>query len=201
MVSIDNSFILISPPKTGSTSLVLSLMEFCDVLGVVPERKECFQIIDPFMVFTRGSKHCGMNNIYRKWDAVYPNRNIDNFLKIGSVRNPWDRMLSLYLWTRPNIEFDNKRFNTFLRNSNYLSYLDYFNYKKECVIDEFIRFETFNEDFNRICGLVGLDAIPLSNINKTNHTKYVNYYDDEGKDLVYSKYKNDIYKFGYSFEL
>lgn len=68
----------------------------------------------------------------------------------------------------------------------------------EVLVDFVGRFENLESDFNRISDQIGISN-QLPHINKTTHTKYRDYYNDETKDLVRSIALRDIEMFDYKF--
>jgi hypothetical protein len=62
------------------------------------------------------------------------------------------------------------------------------------------RFETLQEDFDRICERVGIPRTRLPHLNSTAHRLYKDYYDDETREMIAVKYRRDIRVFGYDFE-
>lgn len=68
-------------------------------------------------------------------------------------------------------------------------------------LDDFIRFEYLEEDFNRILKKVGVEQyISLPNVNPTSGKKsYKEYYSPKSKALIESVFRDELDRFGYSF--
>jgi len=68
-------------------------------------------------------------------------------------------------------------------------------------VDSICRFETIDDDFERIRIALGLPPMQLPHANKTNHDKYTAYYkeDPELISIVEDMYKSDIKFLNYSY--
>jgi hypothetical protein len=64
----------------------------------------------------------------------------------------------------------------------------------------FIRYENLNDDFKKVCNLIGIpwEPLPVRNISK--REPYQAYYDDELVELVRKRFSEEINFFGYEFE-
>ena len=149
-----------------------------------------------------------------------------NYFKFAFVRNPWDRMVSLYenkvnkekYRCRLNSNFrkysnfkTNMSFNEFIRaigeiedkNSNHhfkSQYLSLFEKNPE-TMDFIGRFENLNQDFQKICKIVDLPKIKLPWLMRENRDKnsYRDYYDLETKKVLEKRFEKDINLFCYGF--
>ena len=68
----------------------------------------------------------------------------------------------------------------------------------EVIVDIVGRFESLEADSNRISEQIGISK-QLPHINKTAHTKYRDYYNDDTRDLVRAIALRDIEMFDYEF--
>lgn len=143
---------------------------------------------------------------------IISEKNFNEFFKFAFVRNPWDRMVSLYHFNIPFIQklegvdreipsfkdFLFNELNPFLRLEQY-QFLSDDNGK---IIMDFVgRFENINNDFRELCGKLGIPAVNLPHKNRINHKHYSEYYTEETKQFVAALFKNDIEIFGYKFEM
>jgi hypothetical protein len=122
------------------------------------------------------------------------------------VRNPWDRLVSVY---------KNKASKGYgpWRNFKNLTFSDFIINKKgvkdshTCVqktqfppnIDFVGKFENLQEDFNTVCDKIRIPRQQLPLINKSKHRPYAEYYNDETREIVTERYIRDIEYFGYEF--
>lgn len=188
---------MITPPKTGSVSITQSLFEVADIHSLVHQRGDCFDFNDEF---GENSKHIQIDEIYNQWNKTH--LNFDEYLKIGTVRNPWSRIVSWYHWQR---RYDLDFSECLVEKADELSWLldkpqlDYFEIKKSNVMDHYIRFENFQEEFDAVCEKIGIPPRKLPHKNKTSHRPYWEYYDEYTKNLIEIKFAADIEHFGYEF--
>ena len=136
------------------------------------------------------------------------------------VRNPWDRIVSLYcFWknstyltdknqsdyiVKNNLDFKSFVINLmqmdsiFYQKRHPMPYIDFF-FMNPSNIDFIGKFENFQEDFNVVCDKIGIPHQKLSHVNKGKHKHYTEYYDEETKQIVAELYAKDIEYFGYTF--
>lgn len=137
------------------------------------------------------------------------------------VRNPYDRLLSIFLHWKYNLKRikETTEFEEFVLNLNepklwcksqfvkkwQNKYIDpqvtwISNGKNVPIVDYIIKFENINEDFNNFLVSEGFkDIKELPHTNKTKHTDYKDYYNDDMIKVVVDKYKKDLEYFNYSF--
>lgn len=164
--------------------------------------------------FNKASTH------WRKYDINLHT----NYFKFTSVRNPWDRFVSEYLWrnkrdwnhhTNQDIRWDmsfKECCNALVQEKLKLIYprmerIHLWSQHKmieyavgSCDNINFIgKFENLQEDFDIICDKIGIPQEQLPHKNKSKRKHYTEYYDDETKELVAKKYAKDIEYFDYRF--
>jgi len=198
MINHQYKLIFLHIPRTGGTSIENAI---CG--------KDWFDVHAP-------SKHLTAHSAKKIYAEYW-----DKYLKFTFVRNPWDRMVSMlkYEWFYgvkinqekkillddyfdkfKKVEYDERFFNAnqfndykYIENSVYLNIIGN-------NMDFIGKFENLQEDFERVCKLVGLPASKLSHIEKSqNRKKYQEYYTEETKNLIYNKFKKEIKQFNYLF--
>jgi chondroitin 4-sulfotransferase 11 len=138
------------------------------------------------------------------------------------VRNPWDRILSYYMFRREPRSRHRRSIHPDERKISYRDWLlrlaEFSRYRhinpafqiaissqNRLIRDHphFIgRYENLAEDFLHICTQVGLQPRPLQKVNPTTQKKrpYADYYTEETAKIVARLYCDDIERFGYRFQ-
>lgn len=120
------------------------------------------------------------------------------------VRNPWDRMVSLFHqpYYQEEKGFAGKEFAYFLENYEpapwekkfYQEYLD------TDGINYIARFENRHREILRVSQVSEVKIDPDVHIGKTDRDPdYHTYYNDETREMVFEMFKGDIERYGYYF--
>ena len=125
----------------------------------------------------------------------------------GFVRNPWDRVCSLYHFrVQSGIDARKKEIDRLVSDGFEKSVLNWTigPNKQDAMywLDgcDFIgRFESLQSDFNQICRMIGYPEIQLQVENKSNHSDYRDYYTRDMIDVVAEKHRQTIELFDYTF--
>ena len=126
----------------------------------------------------------------------------NEYFKFSFVRNPWDRLVSMYFYRRDvrkviPCEMSFKGFVRWLHfDCNPFTQIKWFQ-KRLQEMDFVGRFENLYEDYEVVRERFGLEELPCH--EGTTHDHYTTYYDREMCQLVTGYYKEDIDEFGYSF--
>lgn len=140
----------------------------------------------------------------------------DEYFKFSFVRNPWDLVISNFVWSthqEPNTD-QLKWFILNIEDSVDSSFLDensqatwtcqqhsfLFGPNGENHMDFIGRFENLQQDFETVCDKIAIPRQCLPHKNKSTHTHYTEYYDCEARALVAEVFAKDIEYFGYEFE-
>ncbi len=138
----------------------------------------------------------------------------DNYYRFAFVRNPWDKLVSIYSNTDFNllmqaqaqgIELKCLEFPEFIRRIAEIQHIHLlpqydFIYAEngQCLVNFIGRFEQLQGDFAQVCQTLNLD-IQLPHHNASVHTPYQDYYTEESKAWVGERYQVDIETFNYHF--
>lgn len=221
LVSRRYKFIFVKSKKTAGTSVEGLLEKYCmdhDAISdnkeqnngkYVPTHKQDFQIHELGIV---GSRDHGKNNS-NKWKEhmclgrIANNVNtqvFNNCYKFTIIRNPWDKMVSLYYHEVNRSGYTDLTFDQFIKTST--RSIDFHAYDNP-KFDFFIRYENLKEDLQKVATKLKLpdfDVSELPNwkseyrINKDMH--YSKMYTPEQRDKVAKIYAYEIKEFGYTYE-
>jgi chondroitin 4-sulfotransferase 11 len=145
-----------------------------------------------------------------------------DYFKFAFVRNPWDKFVSVYhdftntrgreysghLTTHFSLLSEFKDFEDCCRNIKHSPWRHNVFFKPQVSFLHFVvgsvdfvgKFECLQEDFDRVCGIVGLPQKPLKHLNNGQyHHGYRKYYTAETAALVEELYAEDVREFGYEF--
>jgi len=202
LVSKKYKFIFIHIPKTGGTSIAEP--DFKSGQGALIGQLGDDDHVQAGHIRAVGLRKCMLEN----WDEYF---------KFAFVRNPWDRMVSLYhyflqdpekadsILGRQLAQFSD--FNDFCNNldgveldshfDGQISYL--IDYEENMLVNYIGRFESIDKDLALICDKVGLSIVQLPHYRKSDHMSYRTYYDDASIEIVAKKYLSDVHAFKYHF--
>jgi hypothetical protein len=203
MVSDQGKFIYVDICRTGSHSVREALSKHFDYVPSPNGNKKRDR---------RFARHHTLGNLTScfSYCSTLTDEQLRNYYKFGFVRNPWDRVVSVYLYEsarRYKGVFEDfvQRFYVERRlEGNYIRHLPQTEWMKRTPIHhidmDFIgRFETLQEDFNKVCTHLGISNISLPHMSKSNRTHYRDYYNETTKRLVSEFYASDIEAFKYEF--
>jgi len=203
IVSQKYRFVFIHIPKTGGTSLAEPA--YRDSSGALTGILGESDYSQAGHILARGLKE----RMGERWD---------DYFKFAFVRNPWDRMVSLYHYFLQDSEKQSTalgeriaacegfadfcvRLDELEPDAHFWEQLAYLaDSEGNMLVDCVGRFEHLDEDFEKICARLGMPAVTLPHLRQTAHRDYRHYYDARTVDVIAARYKNDIAAFGYSFE-
>ncbi len=128
-------------------------------------------------------------------------KQFETYFKFGFVRNPWDRVVSLYERTEA-LQLREKMNSsaTCVHSSPHRYQLDWFVDANGNVLADFIgKFERLDEDWAFVAKKLGVsENLPHQRPNpRARH--YTEYYTSRTRGIISNKFKVDIERFGYEF--
>lgn len=210
IISPGRNYIFVHIPKTGGTSMALALearaMADDILIGDTPKarkrRGRAAKLVAPGRLW----KHSRLSDVDGM--AELPQ---DPFV-FTLVRNPWDRIASLYHWSRLQ-GFDHPlvaaakemSFRDFVlsrqiaaasRRDSAQDYVTDRGGRMRC--NAFIRIEDLRQDIEPLEAHLGF-ALKLPHANRSRHPPAWNLYDTESQTRIAELFAADIDRFGYSF--
>jgi len=204
------NFAHIHIPKTAGMSIL-------NYLGVIHPAHDPVVKTEGYKDVVRTVPH---HASIRKFKEI-PNEDLITF---AVVRNPYDRLLSLWLnhfragicnernftqWlmklVEGHVEHSAPQVH-YITDSDYGLEPDFFNIKhryhpqNKVIVDTILRFETLEEDWKKLCEKV---KIPYASLLKANvslgRKHYSYYYDNTAKEIVNYFFRDDLLRFRYVF--
>jgi len=212
MISHEYKCIFVEVPKTGSTSVRV-------ILGKAwKPHLNLWQIknqLETYWTRYGGRKNRILASLYlllpEERRKEIGRKQFETYFKFGFVRNPWDRVVSLYERTEAVQLRDRMTFDEFVDWIHYSSatcvhssphryQLDWFVDPNGNVLADFIgKFERLDEDWAFVAKKLGVtENLPHQRANpRTRH--YTEYYTPRTRDIIANKFKVDIERFDYEF--
>ena len=199
-VSSTHKFIFVHIPKTAGMSIAFSLNMAC---------KRCH------------NSARSIQQILNK--SEYGKKIWQEYFKFSFVRNPRSWVISSIQYHADyfKVEIDPSAFLTqwmkqeqieitdnFTERMSHLLNKSQYNFLSEnqseggkLLVDFVGRFENLQQDFDYICNKVGVPQKTLPHKNKTKQYKhYTEYYNEDTKQFIATKFAKDVEYFGYKFE-
>ncbi|MFK7938836.1 MAG: sulfotransferase family 2 domain-containing protein [Roseovarius sp.] len=213
IISPGRNFIFVHIPKTGGTSLALALearaMKDDILIGDTPKARKRKARLKGVQTQGRLWKHATLADI----DGLVTPAFIAQAFVVTLVRNPWDRVASLYHWLQDQT-FDHPMvqrakalsFDAFLRDGATQAALQAHPYSSYvCRSDgqmqtaTYIRLEQFEQDAAPLWDHLGFElALPHENQSQR-PARYQDVYDSDSRDLIGHLCAQDITRFDYHF--
>ena len=205
MISHSKKFVFVHIPKTAGTSITDVLNSYCEV-------KSNDDVNSPFYYHASAIQ---IKNFFNKmnWD-------LNDYFKFTFVRNPWDRLVSYYEFTKKrykklqqagllSTDMLCKKFGEEVNSfTQFIEYLDkyapnsdsyYHSINNNPQLDFVGKLDTLQSDFNHICKMINIPITKLPHLQSTKRLHYSEYYDEHTKKIVEDKFSDDISMFGHIF--
>jgi len=216
MISIQKKFLFIHVPKTGGNSIQNILRDYSEdeivVLSKHQDGIERFEVRNSKFNIT---KHSTLSH----YKSVLDSNTFCSLYKFATIRNPWDMMISYYFSPHRRVSDWNR--NDFITLVSRVPTLRHYVCEKSVLekmfakfaiktdigrrkvgqdIDFLIRFERLSEDFKIVCEKLGIPSSPLPKRNSSTRSHYSKYYDEELKEIVRKKFREEIEIGKYTFK-
>lgn len=204
MISLAHNFLFVHIPKTAGNSIQNILRAYSEdkIVCSAPHQ-------DGFERFgVRSDKfNIHKHSTLQEYRTELGEEVFQRLFKFTTVRNPWDRMVSIYFSPhKGTVSWNREQFIKLIEGVTPISARICLDGKyassSSCFsdINYFIRYESLNDDFKKVCELIGIPWVPLPIRNKSKRQPYAVYYDDELVELVRYRFPEEISYFGYEFE-
>ena len=175
LVSHTYKFIFIKTHKTASTSTEMFFEPACAPPGRVVDIKAPMSVTEYGIIGARGTRDKKGDVDEDEWTghmvakliaARLPPDQWNGYKKFANVRNPFDRVISKFLFRRFHAKLPNytdtkpllEDFDSFVKSDEFKSDFFRVHVNKKYVLDDVIRFEDINAEIGRICHDVGWNA-------------------------------------------
>lgn len=153
----------------------------------------------------------GHGHISARRIRPYLDANIwQEYLTFAFVRNPFDRFVSTcFFLHRNNPAFSEKPVENMkqaLKNRSFRQRvlvrpqaLQLMDENQELALDCIGRYETLQSSYDEICAKIGIKSTALGHENASDRGNFLDYYDDELRQVVAEFYADDLALFDYQF--
>ena len=211
VISHKHKCIFVEVPKTGSTSVRTILGRPSKPHLSLSELKKMMENCWTRMGGEKRMSEWLYLPLSRERRREIGGKEFESYFKFGFVRNPWDRVVSLYERTEPLQMKDKMTFDEFvdwiqyssstcIHSSPHRYQLDWFVDGSGNVLADFIgKFERLEEDWSVVAQKLGINRpLPHTHANpRARH--YTDYYTPRTREIIAQKFKVDIDHFGYEF--
>lgn len=208
IISKSRRFIFVHVPKNAGSSITAHLLPFATsniekrMLAFGQTRRYFGAYLDP----RRYPTHIKAHELVAAMGAQC----FDSYFSFGIVRNPWDRLVSLYSFiVKKETHRRHQQIKAIGSFERFVTLLnpEQLTYQRDFLFDangrqlvSFIgRYERLSEDFAQICRRIAIAQQPLPSRNVSNNVPYQDFYNDHTRELVRRIYAPDIETFGYEF--
>lgn len=227
MICRDYNCLYVHIPKTAGQSVE---QFFMDLLGLDWEHDREALLLQSNDDPARGTEKLAHLSASEYVDCGYlPQQEFSAYFKFSFVRNPWSRILSEYRYRN---YFHHLSFRDFVLNKlprpgwddqyrHVMPQYDMLHDRQGNLLVDFVgRFETLQQDFDKVCERLGIVDSRLPHRNRSDkksrdlkrkirnflfmngENRFQNmaeFYDDETREAVTEYYRQDIDTFGYEF--
>ena len=128
------------------------------------------------------------------------------YFRFAVVRNPWDRFVSGWKYcpgtrdrTLPEVLANLPQDGHDYRHLTRPQHLTLYDPSGRLAVDQLLRFETLQQDFDRVCDRIGIPRCVLPQLNRGRHGAYAYYFTADTRALFLQHFGRDVELFGYTF--
>jgi hypothetical protein len=190
MISHEHRWAWAAINKTATTSIASILSKRCETGGLKDKHQSMAEIQE---VLTPGQ--------------------FDDYFKFSFVRDPWDRIASLYFYRTRRSRNIEKSFERWLQHQwklirrgmadkYILAQTEWLKGRDGKIVVDFVgRFENLDNDWGKICDNIGIRTIqlPMKKVGKKHGSVYRDFYTDRSLKIHKKMYGEDIDYLGYTF--
>jgi hypothetical protein len=216
MISHKDRMIFFHNPKVCGTSMA----QFFRAIHAIYCDDSHQPNVDIFPYLCRTKRHISLTEYHELLSDAYGQSIFNGYWKFAFVRNPWDRVVSLYHYNSQNHPANAEKFaaefptfkswvvniygNYTTRNDDYNVRFQniYTHIDGEQVVDFVGRYEKFNEDIKVVLSKLhhSTEHEPFPHYNKSDHGEWRSYYTDATRNMISEIFAEDIELFGYTFD-
>jgi hypothetical protein len=198
--------IFVAIPKTATHAIRFALRKFLD------DQQDWEQVelfVQKKLPFSELSKIDTGHIKAAEAKSVLAEELWERYFKFAVVRNPYDRFVSFCAFIqRENPHFE-KNARILMKEAiadpeirQRIRFRPQYEFVCDCngkiIVDFLARHERIQEDYQQICGHLGIRAQTLPRVNRSIHSRYTDYYDQALRDAVFEYYHRDFELFDYN---
>lgn len=207
LISESHRFLFVHVQKTAGTSVTQLLAPYAlpSPAGRLRRTASDFGLVRNWR-----RHHFRIHAPLRRAERILPRDVFESMFKFGFVRNPWDRLVSWYVYIfketghRRHARVQGRGgFEAFvhaeLAHPRRSQWWMVARRDGELGLDFVGRFENLEDDMSSICRRLSIPCQPLPRANISRHEPYQSYYTPALAALVRQRWAREIEAFGYSF--
>jgi hypothetical protein len=194
-ISTKHKIVVLSNPKCASTTFCKMFDQYSDFTWET--KSKCKGLLG---VDYNGLVHQPAKNIKKIMSKKGLNWN--TFHSLITIRNPWDRVVSLFHYNKEKSEYT-KSFEYFVKNDlkksmGYTTF-DMIHQNGECIVTSIIKIEEMEIELSNLLRDMKFDFSIHENVCKSREKDYRKYYTLETQEIVRNLYWYDIHLGVYQF--
>ena len=199
IVSHRHRFIFLKTRKTAGTSIEIHLSQLCDE----------GDIVTPFGVPEPGHLPRNAEGYYNHMPSAEIRERVgrriwNSYFKFCFERNPWDKVVSQYFFTRGRHGLEGLAFDDFVRSGELPVDSPAYRLEGEVCMDRIGQYADLLADLGRICGAIGIPApeeLPRAKGGyRSGGPDFASLYDEPQRARVAQAFAWEIRQFGYRFD-